>query len=126
LAHPSRPNRKPAVLKRVQKLCLGLPETTEKQAWGGPTFRIRDKMIAMYMDNHHGNGRVALWIKAADGVQQELIDLDPERFFKPPYMGPSGWVGVCLGKNTDWGQVTDLVTEAYRLTAPKKLARLLD
>ncbi len=126
MAHPRRPNRKPGLFKRVQKICLGLPETTEKEAWGGPTFRVRDKMIAMYMDDHHGSGEVALWIKAAEGVQQELVDLDPERFFRPPYMGPSGWVGVRLEGRPDWGQVSDLVTEAYRLTAPKKLVKLLD
>ena len=128
MAHPRRPVTRPAVLKRVRRLCLALPEATEKEAWGGPTFRVRDKrMFAMYMDNHHGDGRVALWLNAAPGVQDDLVESDPQCFFVPPYMGPSGWVGVRLDRRPDWAFIAELVETAYRMVAPKKLvARLED
>ena len=112
-------------LPRVRKLCLGLPEATEKEAWRRPTFRVRSKMFGMYMNNHHDDGRIALWCKAPPGGQAELVKADPERFFVPPYMGPSGWIGVRLDRQVDWGIVQDLVEESYRLVAPKRLAALL-
>ncbi len=78
------------------------------------------------MNDHHDDGRVAAWCKAHHVDQQELVDADPERFFVPPYVGPSGWVGVRLDRGLDWGIVSDLVEQAYRLTAPKTLSGLLD
>lgn len=114
-------------LTRVRKICLALPEATEKKAWGAPTFRVRDKkMVAMFMDNHHGDGRVALRLNSADGVQNMLVDADPKRFFVPPYQGPCGWIGVRLDIDVDWDEVSDLVEESYRLPAPKKLVAELD
>jgi len=126
MAHARRVVTKPRLLTKARKLCLGLPQATEKEAWGGPTFRVRNKMFAMYMDNHHGSGRVAFWLKAPDGAQETLVESDPERFFVPPYVGPNGWVGVYLDKKADWGEVTDLVEEAYRLVAGKRLCAELD
>jgi predicted DNA-binding protein (MmcQ/YjbR family) len=97
------------------------------EAWTRPTFRIRDKkMFAMFMDNHHDDGRLALWVNAPPGDQHVLIDNDPDRFFVPPYMGPSGWVGVRLEGKPDWDEVADLIEESYRMAAPKKLLELLD
>lgn len=113
-------------LARFRKLCLALPEATEKEAWGAPTFRVRDKLFAHYRNDHHGDGRIAAWCKSTGEMQQDLIRADPERFFKPPYVGPSGWVGVRLDRRADWSIVRDVVTQAYRLTAPKKLLVLLD
>jgi predicted DNA-binding protein (MmcQ/YjbR family) len=122
MAHPRRTVTRPALLKRVRKLCLGLPEASEKEAWGGPTFRVRgQKMFAMYMDNHHGNGRVALWLNAPPGAQDELVESDPERFFVPPYMGARGWIGVQLDRRPDWELVAELVEASYRRVAPRKL-----
>ena len=126
MAHPRRPNTKPALLERVRTLCLALPNSTEKEAWGGPTFRVRNKMFAMYMDDHHGDGRIALWIKAPEGAQELLVQSDPKRFFVPPYVGPSGWVGVVLHKRPAWGQVAELVEQGYRMVAGKRLCALLD
>ena len=115
-----------ATLKRVRKICLGLPETVEKEAWGGPTFRVK-KMFAMYVDNHHDDGRLALWIKSTAQDQDVLVDSDPERFFVPRYVGPNGWVGVRLEKKlVDWDEVAELVEEGYRLIAPKRLLAQLD
>ena len=111
-------------LKRVRRICLGLPEATEKEAWGAPTFRVRSKMFAMYVSNHHGDGRIALWCGAPPGVQEMLIESEPYRFFVPPYVGPRGWIGVRLDRNDD-AKVTFCVREAYLMVAPKKLKALL-
>src|SRR5213596_1583121 len=83
-------------LDRLRKLCLELPEAHEAEAWGEPTFRVRNKLFAMYAaaGNHHGGGRPAVWCKAADGNQGLMVRAAPHRFFVPPYVGPSGWVGV--------------------------------
>jgi hypothetical protein len=118
----------PRPLTRLRRLSLALPEAHEVEAWGEPTFRVRNKMFAMYADagNHHGDGRAALWCKAAPGNQALMVGADPHRFFVPPYMGPSGWVGVYLDADTDWDEVAELLRDAYRLVAPKRLLPLLD
>lgn len=118
--------RRKTPLDRVREICLGLPDATEKEAWGGPTFRA-GKMFAMYAEDHHGDGRVALWIKSTHEDQDVLVDNDPERFFVPPYMGKSGWIGVRLERGrVDWDVVEELVEDGYRLVAPKKLIAQLD
>lgn len=118
----------PRVLLKLRKLCLALPEAHEVEAWGEPTFRVRNKLFAMFAraDSHHGGGRNGVWIKAAPENQAALIGLAPDRFFKPPYVGPSGWVGVWLDTSTDWGEVAALLDDAYRRTAPKRLIAQLD
>jgi len=113
-------------LARVRSLCLALRETSEKEAWGTPTFRVREKMFVMYVDDHHGDGRRALWCKAPPGVQEMLVAADPVRFFVPPYVGHKGWIGVRLDRKLDWDEVADIVYDAYRMTAPKRLAALLE
>jgi hypothetical protein len=113
-------------LARLRELCFSLPEVTEKEAWGEPTFRVRDKMFAMFTDNHHGDGRIALWCKAPLGMQEILVDADPERFYRPPYVGPKGWIGIRLDAEVDWQEVRSLLAEAWRMTAPRKLLPLLD
>ena len=114
-------------LARLRKVCLALPEAHEVEAWGEPTFRVRNKLFAMYAapHNHHGGGRPAVWCKAAPGNQAMMVRAEPERYFVPPYVGPSGWVGVWLDRNPDWSEVKALMTDSYRLVAPKKLAALL-
>jgi hypothetical protein len=114
-----------ASLTRLRKLCLSLPEATEKEAWGTPTFRVRDKLFAMFNDDHHGDGRIAVWCKAALGMQEILIDADGERFFRPPYVGPKGWIGIVLTGAVDWDEVHALLADSWRMTAPPKLAALL-
>jgi len=113
-------------LERVRGICLDLPDTSEKEAWQRPTFRVRTKMFVMYMDNHHDDGRLAMWIKALPESQEMLVDADPERFFVPPYMGPSGWIGLRLDRKPDWDELAELVEDGYRLAAPKKLIAVLD
>ena len=118
----------PSPLARLRKLCLALPEAHEVEAWGEPTFRVRNKLFAMYAapNNHHGGGRAAVWCKAAAGNQALMLRAEPERYFVPPYVGPSGWVGVWLDRNPDWSEVKDLMRDSYRLVAPKKLAARLE
>ncbi len=107
-------------LIRARKICLALPETTEKKAWGAPTFRIRDRLFAIFADNHHGDGRVALWCHAPPGEQEHVVDADPDRFFVPPYVGPRGWIGLLLNRLGD-DEVTTFARQAYWMVAPKKL-----
>jgi hypothetical protein len=114
-------------LARVRKLCLALPEATERLSHGSPTWFVRDKTtFVSLLDNHHGDGRLALWCAAPPGVQEELVRLEPERFFRPPYVGHRGWLGVRLDVDVDWDEIRRIVTDAYRTVAPKRLAALLD
>ena len=110
-------------LVRLRKLCLALPEAHEVEAWGAPTFRVANKQFAMYAapENHHGAGRPGVWIKAEPGEQELRMRMDPERYFRPPYVGPSGWVGVQLDRGVDWEAVAELLDTAWGLAAPRKL-----
>jgi predicted DNA-binding protein (MmcQ/YjbR family) len=113
-------------LPRVRKICLSLPQANEVESWGTSTFRI-GKIFAMYAaaDTHHGEGREGLWVKSNSFTQDLLVRGMPSRYFKPPYVGPAGWTGVYLDAETDWEALTDLLRDAYRLTAPKRLAVLV-
>jgi predicted DNA-binding protein (MmcQ/YjbR family) len=117
-----------SVLDRVRKICLALPEAHEVEAWGEPTFRVKNKLFAMYAaeGNHHGAGRAGVWIKSTHVNQDLMIQSDRERFFSPPYVGPSGWIGVFLDNKPDWDVVAEIVRDGYLLTAPKKIAASLD
>jgi predicted DNA-binding protein (MmcQ/YjbR family) len=110
-------------LDRARKICLSLPEAHEVEAWGAPTFRVKNKLFAMYASpgSHHTNGRPALWLKSAPVNQDLLCHADGDRFFFPPYVGSSGWVGVYIDKKPDWKMLEDIIRDAYCLTAPKKL-----
>lgn len=115
-------------LPRLRRLCLALPEAHEVRAWGEPTFRVRNKLFAMYASagTHHGAGRPGVWCKGVAVNQELLVHGAPDRFFVPPYVGPSGWVGVWLDAGVDWRQVDSLLHDAYRLAAPRKLLATLD
>jgi predicted DNA-binding protein (MmcQ/YjbR family) len=124
-AKPARKQRAtgPRPLPRLRKLCLALPEAHEVEAWGEPTFRVRNKLFAMYAapNNHHGDGRPAVWCKAGPGNQALMVQAAPRRFFVPPYVGPSGWVGVWLDGAVDRAELADLIRDSYHLVAPKRL-----
>jgi hypothetical protein len=111
------------VMERLRAICLGLPEAREQETWGDPTFRVRDKIFAMCKS---GDGRHSVWCKAPPGAQDVLVGADGERFFVPPYVGHNGWVGVRLDVAIDWDELDDILEESYRMTAPKRLAVLLD
>jgi hypothetical protein len=124
-APPASPRRSPTSLNtdqqtRVRRLCQTLAEVEEKEAWGAPTFRVKGKMFAMYVYNHHGDGRVALWLKAPPGVQALLSDAEPDKFFIPPYQGPAGWIGVDLDRCPD-DEIAFHLRQAYTLVAPPRL-----
>jgi len=124
---PDRPKRDPAAaaLKRVRALCLALPGATERLSHGAPTFFVK-KSFVMFHNDHHGDGRLAIWCAAPDGAQPALIGADPERFFRPPYVGPAGWIGVRLDVRPDWDEIGGIVEDAYRHVAPSKLVAELD
>jgi predicted DNA-binding protein (MmcQ/YjbR family) len=103
---------------KLRALCLAFPEAEERETWGDPTYRVRDKIFAM---EKSGDGRVSVWFKAPSGSQQILVGADPGRFFAPPYVGPKGWIGMRLDNKPDWKEVEAMITRSYRLVAPKKL-----
>jgi len=115
-------------LTRIRRLALALPEAHEVRAWGEPTFRVKNKLFAMFASagNHHGGGRPAVWIKAAAVNQGFLVAAAPKRFFSPPYVGNSGWVGVWLDGKVPWREVDGLLLDGYRMAAPKRLLGILD
>ncbi len=116
----------PDRLERLRRICLALPEAGEKETWGDPTWRVRDRIFAMQKGNYDG-GRPSVWIKTPDGMRDALVSSDPERFFVPPYVGHKGWIGIYLdGNHPDWEEMADLVEESYRLIAPKRLVAGLD
>ena len=108
--------------KAVRELCLAFPEAEEFESHGSPNFRARKgRVFAVFALNHHGDGHVALWLNTPAVEQSRLIESAPKHIYKPPYVGPSGWVGVYLDKRPSWTTVGDLLRDAYVLAAPKKL-----
>jgi hypothetical protein len=116
-----------AVASRLRELTGRYPEVSERLSHGAVTFFVRGKRTLAYLsDDHHGDGRLALIYPAPDGVQAEVLAADPERFFRPPYVGHRGWVGLRLDIDPDWDEVADVLDEAYRAVAPKRLIAELD
>lgn len=98
------------------------------EGWGEPTFRVRNKIFAMYAasETHHGAGRPSVWVKSTHLIQDMLIHEDADRYFAPPYVGPKGWLGIRLDRRPSWKTVGELLRDAYLLTAPKRIAAKLD
>lgn len=115
-----------APLIELRRICLAFPEASERLSHGEPTWFVRKRVFAMFADNHHGDGIVGIWLPAFPGAQEELIERDPATFFRPPFVGHRGYIGVRLDREPDWQMVTDLVEDAYRLIAPKTLVAALD
>lgn len=105
-------------LRRVRRICSAMPEVTEKLSHGEPTFFVRKKVFAMFANNHHNDGHVAVWIPAPPGMQAMLIHNSPETYFRPPYVGVRGWVGVELEAISDEELATH-IREAWELVAPR-------
>ena len=109
-------------LERVRELCLSLPETSERLSHGQPSFFIREKKtFVMYLDNHHDDGRLALWCAAPPGMQDALVSGEPEHYFVPPYVGHRGWIGVHLNRGLHWNEIAGAIEDAYVTVAPKRL-----
>ena len=104
---------------RLRTICLALPDTTEKIAWSEPTWRVRGKLFAQLDNHHHGANHLAVWLPAPLGEQEAMIFTDPARFFRPPYVGHRGWVGVRIDRRPNWSVVAKLVRQAYGLVAPR-------
>jgi len=116
------PAERERTLQRLRDICLGLPETSERLSHGEPTFFVRGKRaFLMVLANHHGDGRFAIWCAAAAGMQEMLAEADPEKFFRPPYVGHRGWLGVRLDRGLDWDEWAGIVEDAYAEVAPPKL-----
>jgi hypothetical protein len=118
----ARPAKGNAPTARLRKICLALPDASEKIAWGEPTWRVGGKLFAQMDTHHHGADHIAVWLPMPLGAQEALVEADAERFFVPPYVGHRGWVGVRIDRSPDWGVVAGLVEEAYRLIAPPRIA----
>ena len=114
------------VADSIKALLLAFPKVEETTTHGTPTYKAAGKSMAYFCRNHHNDGRIAVWIKFRKEDQQGLVDSDPDRFFVPPYVGPSGWLGVDLGGRVDWGMVAGLLEEGYRQVAPKRALAELD
>jgi hypothetical protein len=111
----------------LRRLCLALPEATERPSHGAPTWFVRDKKtFVTYADHHHDDERTTFWCAAPEGAQEALVAAHPKRYFRPPYVGHRGWLGVVLDEHTDWDAVADHVEAAYREVAPAKLVAVLD
>jgi len=109
-------------LEGIRAICLGLPETSERLSHGAPSFFVREKRcFAMVLTDHHGDGRFAIWCPAGEGVQGMLIEADGERFFRPPYVGGRGWLGVRLDRGLDRDELAGILEDAYAEVAPAKL-----
>ena len=112
---------------RLRAICLALPQANERVSHGEPTwFAGKGKVFAMLDNHHHGAEHLAVWLPQPIGLQETMIAADPARFFKPPYVGPSGWVGVVLDRKPDWGMVAQLVRDAYVHVATRKLRSQLE
>jgi hypothetical protein len=107
-------------LERVRRICSALPETTERLSHGEPTFFVKNKVFVMFANNHHNDGHVAVWLPVPSGFQASLIEADPRTFFRPPYVGVRGWVGIELDRISD-KDLTYHIEVAWELIAPKRL-----
>jgi hypothetical protein len=112
---------RPEPLERLRRLCMELPEATERLSHGEPTWFVGGKRSFVMFADHHHDDRLAFWCAAPPGAQQPLVATDPGRFFVPPYVGHRGWLGVRLDVPLDWEEIAELVADAHRMVAPKRL-----
>ena len=111
-------------LARVRQICLGLPGTSERPSHGAPTFFIDGKRtFVMFLDDHHGDGRLAIWCAGPPGAQALLTASAPARYFVPPYVGHRGWIGLRLDRDAEWGEIAGVIEDAWLDRAPKRLAK---
>lgn len=112
---------------KLRKICLSFPEATERLSHAEPTWFVRGKKVFVMFSDHHHDDRVGFWCPAPPGAQEAYVGSDPERFFRPPYVGGKGWLGVRLDvPRVDWDEIAEIVEEAYRMVAPKRLVAELD
>jgi len=111
------------VLDRIRAICSALPEVTERPSHGAPTWFVRDKraFVTLWEHGHHDDTFPHLWCAGLPGAQEELVRSAPQRYFRPPYVGHRGWIGVRLDGSVDWAEIAEVCTDAYRAIAPKRL-----
>ena len=116
------------LLRPMREICMAFPEVTERPSHSAPTWFVRDKsaFVMLWATGHHGNEFAHLWCAAPPGAQEELVEAEPSRFFRPPYVGGRGWLGVRLDCGVDWDEIAEVCEEAYRVIAPKRLVALLE
>ena len=115
-----------AITNLVRTICLRLPEVTERLSHGSPAFFIGKQFVMLWPDGHHDHDFPHMWCAALTGVQEELVSASPDRFFRPPYVGGRGWIGVRIDTDPDWDEIARICADAYRQVAPKRLVALLD
>ena len=113
-------------LESLRRICLALPEVEERLSHGEPAWFVQGKKTFVVYADHHHDDRLAFWCAAPEGAQDVLVGSEPERFFRPPYVGVRGWLGVYLDVPVDWGLIADLVADAYCMVAPKRLLAQVD
>src|SRR5262245_19638146 len=118
----------PSRVDRIRKICLSFPEVTERPSHGAPTFFVRDKktFVQVWIDGHHDDTFPHLWCAAPPGAQEAMVESEPDRFFRPPYVGGRGWIGVRLDVDVDWDEIAEICEDAYRTVAPTTLVEQLD
>ena len=110
-------------VQRLRTICMKLPEASERLSHGSPSFFVQDKKcFVVFVDDHHGDGNMGVWCAAPPGVQQSLSEESPDWFFKPPYVGHRGWIGIRLDRNLGWDEFEEYVLHAYAILAPTKLS----
>ena len=119
---------KTTLTERLREICTALPEVAERPSHGTPTWFVRGKksFAQVWPDGHHSDELPHLWCAASPGAQEMLVEAAPDRFFRPPYVGHRGWLGVRLDGDVDWDEIADLCRDAYRAVAPAKLVAQLD
>jgi hypothetical protein len=121
------PRKKVDLTERMRAICMALPEVTERPSHSAPTWFVRGKtFVQLWEHGHHAEDFPHLWCAAPPGVQAELVEAEPERFFRPPYVGGRGWIGVRLDVELDWDEIAQICEDAYRTVAPAKLVKQLD
>jgi len=122
--HPIMPTSKAGkpLLAEIEKIALALPGAVKIINHGRPAFAVGEKTFVMFLDNHHGDERIAIWCKAPPGDQADMVESDPKRYFVPPYVGPRGWIGVRVDlPKTNWKTIASIIRESWSMTAPKRL-----
>jgi hypothetical protein len=116
-----------AVIERLREICLSLPEATERPSHGAPAFFVRGKaaFLQAWPDGHHDHTFPHIWCAAPPGAQEALVAAAPDRFFRPPYVGHRGWIGVRLDGSPDWDEIAGLCEDAWRAVAPARLRAAL-
>lgn len=112
--------------ENIRAICMGLPGVTERVSHGAPAFFAGKQFIMLWPNGHHDRNFPHLWCAAPPGVQDDLVTTEPDRFFRPPYVGGRGWIGVHLDGEIDWEELSVICEEAFRTVAPAKLIATLD